>query len=111
MTVYVMTTDQEDRAFEVETFCCRAALEDEFTAKLLLNQGRITRRVTILPLNRLRGSTISPDEVRRMQQKVGQDKVWAAIDLVEYDPKFRIVAEYSLGKKRKEKNASQKRIQ
>ena len=86
-------------------------MEDEFTAKLLLNQGRITRRVTILPLNRLRGSTISPDEVRRMQQKVGQDKVWAAIDLVEYDPKFRIVAEYSLGKKRREKNASQKRIQ
>ncbi|XP_055343015.1 LOW QUALITY PROTEIN: structural maintenance of chromosomes protein 2-like [Paramacrobiotus metropolitanus] len=73
------------------------AVEDDITAKSLLTEGQIRRRVTILPLNRMRGPSISDAEMERIRKKVGAHKVWTALQLVEYDQKFQSVMQYAMG--------------
>ena len=45
-------------------------VDTEQTGKLLLEKGKLKRRVTIIPLNRISGRTVSDTVVRTAQQEV-----------------------------------------
>ncbi|XP_064477399.1 structural maintenance of chromosomes protein 2-like [Ornithodoros turicata] len=61
-------------------------VDNEETGKLLLKNGKLKRRVTIIPLNKIAGRSVEPQVLKRAQNLVGQDKVFSALSLVSYDP-------------------------
>lgn len=73
-------------------------VENEIISKKILEKGQLQRRITIIPMSKIRGSTISADRVRLAQQLVGAENCIPAIDLVEYDPQYRSVIEYVFGR-------------
>lgn len=61
-------------------------VDNEETGKLLLKNGKLRHRVTIIPLNKIVGRALEPQVLRRAQSLVGQDKVFSALSLVDYSP-------------------------
>ena len=57
---------------------------DEVAANLLKN-GQLTRRTTILPLNKIRPKTIATDTWKAAERIAGKGNVFRAIDLIEYE--------------------------
>lgn len=73
-------------------------VEDDNTASMLLNHGNIRNRVTILPLNRIRAYALSASDLAKVRRKVGENKAWSALELVDYDPRFEGVVKYAMGR-------------
>ncbi|TGZ75663.1 hypothetical protein CRM22_000242 [Opisthorchis felineus] len=67
------------------------------TSKLLLERGQLRRRVTILPLNQIRGSSIPPAVVRQAESLVGAQNVATALSLIEYPSHLQPAMEYVFG--------------
>ncbi|XP_070389452.1 structural maintenance of chromosomes protein 2-like [Dermacentor albipictus] len=61
-------------------------VDNEETGKLLLKNGRLKRRVTIIPLNKITGRDVEPHVIKRAQSLVGRDNVFSAQSLVDYPP-------------------------
>jgi structural maintenance of chromosome 2 len=64
-------------------------VSDEVTATQLLERGRLRRRVTIIPLNKITSSEISPKVVQAATSKVGASHVRTALSLVGFDDELR----------------------
>ena len=45
-------------------------MDNEETGKLLLGKGRLKRRCTIIPLNKIKGRVIGGDKIKRAEQLV-----------------------------------------
>lgn len=72
-------------------------VEDQETAKALLERGNLTRNTTFLPLNRIQGKSLS-DKLRKAEELVGPENVKAAIHLVDYDErKYQKAMEFVFG--------------
>lgn len=61
-------------------------VDNEETGKLLLKNGRLKRRVTIIPLSKITGRDVEPQVLKRAQSLVGRDNVFSALSLVDYAP-------------------------
>ena len=72
-------------------------VEDEQTGSDLLKNGQLKRRVTIIPLNKVQASTISPDVLKTATKTVG-DRGQLALQLVGYDKEVEAAIKYALGK-------------
>ncbi|KAL5106246.1 Structural maintenance of chromosome protein 2 [Taenia crassiceps] len=72
-------------------------VDTETTAKALLERGQLARRVTMLPLNRMRGSPVPADVVQRVEALVGAENVAPALSLIRYPPHLRPVMEFIFG--------------
>ncbi|CAL8085544.1 unnamed protein product [Calicophoron daubneyi] len=72
-------------------------VDTERTSKLLLERGQLRRRVTILPLNQIRGTVVPPAVVKLAENLVGADKVATALSLVDYPPFLQPAMEYAFG--------------
>ena len=60
-------------------------VEDDNVAKQLLDNGRLTNRVTFIPLNKISSKPLSRDEVDAAIRSGGRDNVWNPLDLVRYE--------------------------
>lgn len=72
-------------------------VDNEDAGKQLLEKGRLKRRFTIIPLNKIAGKSFSDDVVRKAQSLVGRDKVHPAISLVGYEDELQPAMEYVFG--------------
>ncbi|KAG0417477.1 hypothetical protein HPB47_005584, partial [Ixodes persulcatus] len=72
-------------------------VDTEETGKLLLKSGRLKRRVTIIPLNKIMGRDVEPAVMRKAESLVGKDKVFSALSLVDYAPMVASAMKYVFG--------------
>lgn len=73
-------------------------VDTDETAKQLLKNGRLQRRVTIIPLNKIRGSDVDRGRLRAAQGIAGKDNVFSALDLVSYDRRLEETMKYVFGR-------------
>lgn len=72
-------------------------VDNEATGKALLERGQLARRVTMLPLNRIRGAPICPEILRKAQSIVGADNVAPVLSLIKYPPNLAPIMEFVFG--------------
>lgn len=73
-------------------------VDDEIVSKKILERGQLQTRITIIPITKIRGSTIDKNKVNIAQRLVGAENCIPALDLIEYDPSLRVVMEYVFGR-------------
>ncbi|XP_068676105.1 structural maintenance of chromosomes protein 2-like isoform X1 [Montipora foliosa] len=72
-------------------------VDTEVTGKKLISNGKLKRRYTFIPLNKIAARTLSDDVVKRAESLVGQDNVHLALSLVGYDDEIRAAMAYVFG--------------
>ncbi|XP_042145418.1 structural maintenance of chromosomes protein 2-like isoform X1 [Ixodes scapularis] len=72
-------------------------VDTEETGKLLLKSGRLKRRVTIIPLNKIVGRDVEPTVMKKAESLVGKDKVFSALSLVDFTPVVASAMKYVFG--------------
>jgi structural maintenance of chromosome 2 len=72
-------------------------VDTEETGKALLQNGRLKRRVTIIPLNRISARAIDEATVQRARAKVGAENVHSALSLVGYDDELDAAMQFVFG--------------
>ena len=73
-------------------------VDTEATGKALLEHGQLARRVTMLPLNRMRGTVVSPEVLHRAESVVGgPENVATALSLIRFPPHLAPVMEFVFG--------------
>lgn len=73
-------------------------VDDEVVSKKILERGNLQTRTTIIPISKIRGSTIPAHKVKLAQDLVGAENCIPAIDLIQFDPRLRPVMEYVFGR-------------
>ncbi|XP_018494369.1 structural maintenance of chromosomes protein 2 [Galendromus occidentalis] len=73
-------------------------VDSDETAKDLLKNGRLQRRVTIIALNKVRGSFVDDQTIRSAKQLVGDENIHKTVDLIEYDKRYETCMKYVFGK-------------
>lgn len=64
-------------------------VDTEQTSKLLLQKGQIQQRVTIIPLNKIRGRPMDQKTVELAQRIGGRENVQPALNLIEFPEEVR----------------------
>ncbi|CAI5503926.1 unnamed protein product [Closterium sp. Naga37s-1] len=72
-------------------------VDSEQTGKQLLSHGRLQRRVTLIPLNKIDSRCISQAKLNRAIQLVGKENVWTAISAVDFDPELQPAMAFAFG--------------
>uniref|UniRef100_T1JGX2 Structural maintenance of chromosomes protein n=1 Tax=Strigamia maritima TaxID=126957 RepID=T1JGX2_STRMM len=72
-------------------------VDNEITAKKLLQHGHLKKRHTIIPLNKIRGYSIPRNVVQKAERLVGSDQVSAAISLITYNANLDAAMEFVFG--------------
>ncbi|OQR69787.1 structural maintenance of chromosomes protein 2-like [Tropilaelaps mercedesae] len=73
-------------------------VDTDETAKQLLKNGKLQRRVTIIPLNKIRGSEVDQGRLRAAQSIAGRDNVFRALDLITFDGRLEETMKYVFGR-------------
>jgi structural maintenance of chromosome 2 len=71
-------------------------VDSELVGKALLERGRLRRRVTLIPLNKVSASVIPPHIVK-LAAEVSKGRAIPALECVDFDPALRPAMEYALG--------------
>lgn len=74
-------------------------VDNDLTGKALLESGSLKRKVTIIPMNKIKANVISERTLKIAREIVGKDQVHSALTLIDYDPVYRPVMEYVFGSK------------
>lgn len=74
-------------------------VENDQIGKALLQSGSLKRKVTIIPMNKIKANVISERTLKMAQEIVGADMVHSALTLIDFDPAFKNVMEYVFGNK------------
>lgn len=96
--------DVRDAKYTVALSTCGGAtltnlvVDNEHVSKQILERGQLQQRITIIPITKIRGSTIHQSKVRLAQNLVGAGNCVPAIDCVDFDPRLRTVMEYVFGR-------------
>ncbi|KAI9907348.1 hypothetical protein PsorP6_004659 [Peronosclerospora sorghi] len=74
-------------------------VDNEKTAKDILKFGRLTNRVTIIPLNRISRKTVDRRKIDKARQVARHQggKIWEAIELIHFKPDVLPAIEYAFG--------------
>ncbi|XP_065904584.1 structural maintenance of chromosomes protein 2-like isoform X2 [Dysidea avara] len=72
-------------------------VDTEETAKQLLNNGRLQRHCTIIPLNKITSQQLPAKLVTKAQSLVGKDHVRSALDVVGYKPAIKPAMQFVFG--------------
>jgi structural maintenance of chromosome 2 len=77
----------------------QVVVDEAITGKALLDRGKLTRRVTIIPLDKIRASQLSQSACRTAEEIASSMQCAAtpAIELVGYDEEVRSAIEYVFG--------------
>ncbi len=74
-------------------------VDTDLTGKILLESGSLKRKVTIIPMNKIKANVISERVLKIAREIVGKDQVYSALTLIDYDPIYKPVMEYVFGGK------------
>lgn len=72
-------------------------VDNEQTGKQLLQNGKLKKRVTIIPLNKIGRKAITADKIARAKELVGDENVHSALTLVGYEDEIQAAMEYVFG--------------
>ena len=72
-------------------------VKTEEVAKQILERGQPKRRCTLLPLDRIRGKEMEKRILKDAEKLVGKENVWAAIDMIDFDPSLKEAMKYVFG--------------
>lgn len=72
-------------------------MDTEETAKQLLNNGRLQRHCTIIPLNKITSQQLPAKLVTKAQSLVGKDHVRSALDVVGYKSAVKPAMQFVFG--------------
>lgn len=72
-------------------------VDTESTGKKLLKNGKLKRRVTIIPLNKIQPREVAADKVARAKAMVGSENANVALSFVGYDAKVDAAMKYVFG--------------
>jgi structural maintenance of chromosome 2 len=76
-------------------------VDNEVTGKLLLDKGKLQRRVTFIPLNKINGHVVDAntfEKAKRVANKIARGGgVWRAYDLVKFDQELDPAMRWLLG--------------
>jgi structural maintenance of chromosome 2 len=72
-------------------------VDTETTGKKLLKNGKLKRRVTIIPLNKIKPREIAADKVAKAKGLVGSENANVALSFVGYDAKVDAAMKYVFG--------------
>lgn len=72
-------------------------VDTEETGKKLLSKGKLQRRVTIIPLNKIAPRNVSPKVVAEAKKIVGNDNAHVALSFVGYEDKLDNAMKYVFG--------------
>lgn len=72
-------------------------VDTDVTSKKLLDRGKLERRTTIIPLNKITGKKIDQKLVQAAERLVGKGNVWPALSLIKYDPILEPALQYVFG--------------
>jgi len=72
-------------------------VDNEKTGKQLLENGRLKRKVTFIPLNKIAARSINSDVVNRAKTLVGKENVHTALSLVGYDEELEEAMKFVFG--------------
>ncbi|KAF3328938.1 hypothetical protein FCM35_KLT06016 [Carex littledalei] len=72
-------------------------VDSENTGKMLLQNGELRRRVTIIPLNKIQTNLVPQRIQQKAAQLVGQENVKLAFDLVLFDDEVKNAMAYTFG--------------
>ncbi|PSN36598.1 Structural maintenance of chromosomes protein 2 [Blattella germanica] len=72
-------------------------VDNEVTAKKLLQNGQLTRRTTIIPLNKIVGHSIDQRTISLAEQLVGKENVQPALSLINYKPELHPAMQWIFG--------------
>lgn len=72
-------------------------VDTEVTGKKSISNGKLKRRYTFIPLNKIASRTLSNDVVKRAEGLVGKDNVSLALSLVGYDEEVKAAMAYVFG--------------
>lgn len=73
-------------------------VDNEIVSKQILERGQLQQRITIIPITKIRGSTIHQNKIRQAQNLVGAENCVPAIDCIQFEPQLRNVMEYVFGR-------------
>ncbi|KAF7989538.1 hypothetical protein HCN44_008212 [Aphidius gifuensis] len=76
-TAYALDVAAGNRLYNV-------IVDTEKTSKALLQNGQLQQRVTIIPLNKISGSSIDERTIQYAEKLVGKDNVQSALSLIDY---------------------------
>lgn len=71
--------------------------DNDETAKLILERGKLENRVTIIPLNKIQSRFINANKVAAAQRLVGKENAIPAIDLLEYNKEVEPAIQHVFG--------------
>ncbi|KAK6626686.1 hypothetical protein RUM44_009162 [Polyplax serrata] len=72
-------------------------VDTDITSKKLLDKGKLERRTTIIPLNKITGRRLDTRVVQIAEKSVGKGNVWPALSLLKYDSVFEPAMQYVFG--------------
>jgi structural maintenance of chromosome 2 len=72
-------------------------VDTEITGKELLANGKLTRRVTIIPLNKIAQNVMPEAVVLKAKELVGENNVELALNLVDFDEDVQAAMSYVFG--------------
>ncbi|XP_028132616.1 structural maintenance of chromosomes protein 2 [Diabrotica virgifera virgifera] len=72
-------------------------VDTEATGKKLLKNGRLQRRITFVPLNKIKASKIDNYTIQLAQKLVGAENCKPAMSLIEYDRELQSAMEFVFG--------------
>ena len=72
-------------------------VDTDLTSKKLLDKGKLERRTTIIPLNKITGRKLDSRTVQTAEKLVGKGNVWPALSLINYDPIFEPAMQFVFG--------------
>ena len=75
----------------------QVVVDTEKTGELLLKKGNLQRRVTIIPLNRIKHNTIPPSKVKEAERLAPKGSIHLALTLIGYDEEVQEAIEYVFG--------------
>ena len=65
----------------------------------MLDSGSLKRKVTIIPMNKIKASSISDQKIKTAKDLVGRESVFSALSLIDFEPQYKTVMEYVFGQK------------
>lgn len=75
----------------------QVVVDTEKTGEMLLKKGNLQRRVTIIPLNRIKHNTIPPSKVKEAERLAPKGSIHLALTLIGYDEEVQEAIEYVFG--------------
>nr|XP_018896092.1 PREDICTED: structural maintenance of chromosomes protein 2 [Bemisia tabaci] len=72
-------------------------VDNEKISNLLIQKGRLQKRITFVPLNRIQGNAMDNRTIASAEQIAGKGRVFPALSLIDYEPQYKAAMQWLFG--------------